>query len=369
MLFIFKLFGSVAQILDLNDETGNVFDTNKVQASCLFNLLQSMETNLTDNIRIMDLVKISKSESGTSSIINVTTPTESTTSPTRSEYKLNQNFSSPANFLTNAGSTAAVLSVSGITATNLLITSSGTLGMAQMANYNPILAANLNATVNQNQAPSILPNTDHPLSNLMPKQSFNINSPELTSSPNLNNMPLSPGNRSNDALARGSTPMRALDFCYLDDQLNKFNIKDSINLCVTVIAYASQAYRTNQMLSIMNIIIPRYLNHIKSETNKIQSESRGVIKQSFGSPVRNFTHQDIVQHAKQELVNIQKIATSIKTLLNISDFMTRLYVGPTKTDTTSPTNQTEPSVGSNLQKRGLNRSPSIMQDEDSATVK
>lgn len=359
----------MSQILDLNDESGSVFDTNKVQSSCLFNLLQSMETNLTDNIRIMDLVKISKSESGTSSISNVTTPTETTTSPTRSEYKLNQNFSSPANLLTNAGSTAAVLSVSGITATNLLITSSGTLGMAQMASYNPILAANLNTGSNQNQPPTILPNPDHPLSNLIPKQSFNINSPESNSSPNLNNVAMSPGNRSNDALARNSTPMRALDFCYLDDQSNKFNIKDSINLCVTVIAYASQAYRTNQMLSIMDILIPRYLNHMKSETNKIQSESRNIAKTSFGSPIRNLTQQDIVQHAKQELSYIQKVATSIKTLLNISDFMTRLYVGPTKTDTTSPNNQTGASAGSNLNKRALNRSPSIMQDEDSVTVK
>lgn len=43
--FILQLFGSVAQILDKNKTNLNVVDTNKIQSSCLMNILLSMETN------------------------------------------------------------------------------------------------------------------------------------------------------------------------------------------------------------------------------------------------------------------------------------------------------------------------------------
>lgn len=36
--------------------------------------------------------------------------------------------------------------------------------------------------------------------------------------------------------------IRALDFCY-DDQTVRFSIIDAINLCVTVVAYATHTYR------------------------------------------------------------------------------------------------------------------------------
>jgi hypothetical protein len=183
------------------------------------------------------------------------------------------------------------------------------------------------------------------------------------------------------------TPVRALDVCYMDDQSIRFNIKDSINLCVTVIAYASQAHRTTQMLFILDIIVPRYLVHLKQETQRLMSDSKSgassssSVGKTAASPLRGagYSHQDIVQYAKQELTCIQKVATSLKTLLNISDFMTRFYVGPSKAETTTgaqsvaaggPTSiaaATNQSGVTNLQKStGVNRSPSIMQDEDSA---
>jgi hypothetical protein len=51
--------------------------------------------------------------------------------------------------------------------------------------------------------------------------------------------------------------IKALDFCYSDDQTIRFNIIDAINLCVTVVAYATHAYRSNQMLIILDCLIPR----------------------------------------------------------------------------------------------------------------
>jgi hypothetical protein len=140
-----------------------------------------METNLAnDNLRILDLVKLSRTDltqtnfssstnlqasnegsnlqtvgaataAGSASAAGGPATVSSPTSPisqtpvTKLSGLGGTNFSSPASLLTTAGSTAAVLSVTGLNTSNLLITSTGALGMAQMASYNPLLAGSSSA--------------------------------------------------------------------------------------------------------------------------------------------------------------------------------------------------------------------------------
>ncbi|GFO03526.1 unc-80-like protein, partial [Plakobranchus ocellatus] len=68
-------------------------------------------------------------------------------------------------------------------------------------------------------------------------------------------------------LVVGDKPLKALDFCYEND-VDTFNMMDVINMCVTVIAYSPDSYRSGQMLTILEMVIPRYLNHLKQETTK-----------------------------------------------------------------------------------------------------
>lgn len=57
--FILQMFGSLSAILD-TDEEGTYGDAHKVQSSCLFNLLLSLETPSPDPLNIAELVKEEK---------------------------------------------------------------------------------------------------------------------------------------------------------------------------------------------------------------------------------------------------------------------------------------------------------------------
>lgn len=416
--FILQLFGSVAQILDTNGEKTNIIDTTKVQSSCLFSLLHAMESNLTDNLKILDLVRVNINESpgstgatNTANFQNTYAVANQTSSlaeqASRSQYAeniekqtlpnqpllfANTNFSSPASLLTNAGSSSAVLAVSGIQATNLLITSSGALGIGQLASLNAATSTAVNPNL-PNIGPTLLstqmstpgPDATDPLN-----QSGSAKAPPIT--PNLGPVPNAP---------IAPVPMgindrnliKALDFCYSDDQTIKFNIVDAINLCVTVVAYATHAYRSTQMLIILDVLIPRYLNKIKEETETLISNhklmmssglasSSGPSSAGLGSPMSptggltasaglglptgdkqptnaSQYHLETMQQAKNEFNLIQKLSVSIKTLVNTSDFLARIYSGP-KMDNINFANKTNTN-----NKNSTNRSPSIMPDEDS----
>jgi hypothetical protein len=121
--------------------------------------------------------------------------------------------------------------------------------------------------------------------------------------------------------------IKALDLCYIEDDPNnnRFAIINAINLCVTVVAYATHANRANQMMVILDAITPRYLQYLKSETNKTESICNTNIMKT--SSVVNY-HQEVVQKARAELISIQKISVAIKTLVNNSDHLTRTYAGP-----------------------------------------
>ncbi len=62
--FMLQLFGSAAQMLDINNESSNSIDSNKIHSSCLFNLILAMENNIPDNLKILELVKLNNQIKG-----------------------------------------------------------------------------------------------------------------------------------------------------------------------------------------------------------------------------------------------------------------------------------------------------------------
>jgi len=104
----------------------------------------------------------------------------------------------------------------------------------------------------------------------------------------------------------------------------RFTVIDAVNVCVAVVAYATHALRANQMLIVLDAILPRYLNHIKSETEARPAQAG---RQHMG---RNFsnTSQEISLKARAELIYIQRAACALKTLVNTSDLLARVYTGP-----------------------------------------
>jgi hypothetical protein len=72
-----------------------------------------------------------------------------------------------------------------------------------------------------------------------------------------------------------SNMIKALDLCYIEDDINnsRFALINAINLCVTVISYATHANRANQMMIILDAIIPRYLEYLRSETEIVKNNS------------------------------------------------------------------------------------------------
>jgi hypothetical protein len=86
------------------------------------------------------------------------------------------------------------------------------------------------------------------------------------------------------------------------------------------------------MLGIIDILLPKYLDYIKDRTSK----------------------NDIQKFGRDEIKIIEKLSTTIKTIIHVSESLTRTFVEP-KSDT---------SVGTGY-KRGSYRIPSIIPDEDS----
>ncbi|KAL4233067.1 Protein unc-80 [Mactra antiquata] len=97
----------------------------------------------------------------------------------------------------------------------------------------------------------------------------------------------------------GEKPFKALDFCYENDP-DTFKVLDVIDMCVTVIVYSPDSFRSVQMLTTLEIVLPRYLEYLKCETNK----------------------KDNPPAARAEMNMINNMATSIKTLASC-DFFSR----------------------------------------------
>ncbi|XP_064455968.1 protein unc-80 homolog isoform X2 [Ornithodoros turicata] len=108
-------------------------------------------------------------------------------------------------------------------------------------------------------------------------------------------------------LVDAEKPLRALDFCYQMDP-DTLTILDAISLCVTVVSYASDSHRGHQMLTILEAILPFYLNHLQALTTK---------KETPGGP-------------RTELQMIHNVSVSMKTLISNCEALTRNYTGPQK---------------------------------------
>ncbi len=101
-----------------------------------------------------------------------------------------------------------------------------------------------------------------------------------------------------------------------------------------LVAYAPDSIRSLQMLGIIDLLLPKYLEYLKERTNKNDSQKQG----------------------REEVKIIEKLSVAIKTMISASESLTRTFVGP-KHDTITG--------ASYKHSRGSNRSPSIVPDEDS----
>lgn len=136
------------------------------------------------------------------------------------------------------------------------------------------------------------------------------------------------------------------------------------------------------MLIILDCLIPRYLSSIKEETDRLIANHKhnspfadlsssgvgsGSTRQCITSNSGSHLHTELVQQARAEFALIQKISVSIKTLVNTSDFLARIYSGIKIDSSSAPAKTPAPGISPNQQHSAgrQNRSPSIMPDEDS----
>ncbi|KAK4883609.1 hypothetical protein RN001_006928 [Aquatica leii] len=102
-------------------------------------------------------------------------------------------------------------------------------------------------------------------------------------------------------LVKEEKPLKAIDFCYHDEN-EMVTILDCISLCVTVVSYSSESVRGYQMLIILEAILPCYVQHIQLPTyNK-----------------ENKTEKEI----------LHQLSVAIRTLVNNCEALTKSYNGP-----------------------------------------
>ncbi|XP_043521274.1 protein unc-80 homolog isoform X3 [Frieseomelitta varia] len=106
-----------------------------------------------------------------------------------------------------------------------------------------------------------------------------------------------------DELVKEEKPLKAIDFCYHDEN-EMVTVLDCISLCVMVIAYAPDSVRGQQMLRILEAILPCYVQQIQSPTYN--------------------------KEGKTEKEIIHQLAIAVKTLVNNSEALTKYYNGPQK---------------------------------------
>ncbi|CAF0857757.1 unnamed protein product [Adineta steineri] len=104
---------------------------------------------------------------------------------------------------------------------------------------------------------------------------------------------------------RTSTTIKSLDFCYADDD-NTFTLLSCFDVCVTVVAYAPDSIRSLQMLGMIDVLLPKYLEYIKDRTLK----------------------NDIQRQGREEMKIIEKLSTAFKTLIHSLESLTRTFVEP-----------------------------------------
>uniref|UniRef100_A0A3P8T0M3 Unc-80 homolog, NALCN channel complex subunit n=1 Tax=Amphiprion percula TaxID=161767 RepID=A0A3P8T0M3_AMPPE len=106
-------------------------------------------------------------------------------------------------------------------------------------------------------------------------------------------------------LVKAEKPLCSLDFCYGNEDL-AFSISEAIKLCVTVVAYAPESFRSLQMLMVLEALVPCFLQKLKSNTVTMESASV----------------------ARDEIAAIAALATSLQALLYSSEALTRPMTAP-----------------------------------------
>ncbi|KAF2352742.1 hypothetical protein FHG87_016501 [Trinorchestia longiramus] len=97
-------------------------------------------------------------------------------------------------------------------------------------------------------------------------------------------------------------PLRALDFCYHDESDN-LPLLETLDMCVTVVAFSADSKRGHQMLTILDATLSMIMQHVR----KVKSSSRD---------------------GKQEREVIHHIAVSIKTMIINCEPLAKNYTGP-----------------------------------------
>ncbi|MEJ1271987.1 unc-80 NALCN activator [Cricetulus griseus] len=95
------------------------------------------------------------------------------------------------------------------------------------------------------------------------------------------------------------------DFCYGNEDLT-FSISEAIKLCVTVVAYAPESFRSLQMLMVLEALVPCYLQKMKRQTSQVET----------------------VPAAREEIAATAALATSLQALLYSVEVLTRPMTAP-----------------------------------------
>ncbi|KAB1279135.1 Protein unc-80-like protein [Camelus dromedarius] len=101
-------------------------------------------------------------------------------------------------------------------------------------------------------------------------------------------------------LVKAEKPLKSLDFCYGNEDLT-FSISEAIKLCVTVVAYAPESFRSLQMLMVLEALVPCYLQKLKRQTSQVET----------------------VPAAREEIAATAALATSLQALLYSVEVLTR----------------------------------------------
>ncbi|XP_037051116.1 protein unc-80 homolog isoform X4 [Bradysia coprophila] len=103
-------------------------------------------------------------------------------------------------------------------------------------------------------------------------------------------------------LVKEPKPLKAIDFCYHDED-EMVTVLDCITLCVMVVSYSAESTRGYQMLIILEAILPCYMQQIQLPTY-IQCES------------------------KSEREIILQLAVAVRTMVHNSEGLSKSYNGP-----------------------------------------
>ncbi|XP_075036413.1 protein unc-80 homolog isoform X26 [Mixophyes fleayi] len=106
-------------------------------------------------------------------------------------------------------------------------------------------------------------------------------------------------------LVKAERPLKSLDFCYGNEDM-AFSISECIKLCVTVVAYAPESFRSLQMLMVLEAMVPCYLQKLKRQTSQLET----------------------VSAAREEIAATAALATSLQALLYSVEALTRPMTAP-----------------------------------------